>query len=219
MPRMKDQHEMRARYQRFVEPDRFLHAIEHEDWPNNLHKSPTPGRSILRNRGQAPVVQTVGRAKGHQYLWNGTDTSGPDTTARHGPRTDVLRPVHDPRWRGGGANGEKVPNNLMTPALVYPPMRVMPSSSLSAGSLVPKGKEWADPQFNGVNTASQYHNFVSSGAHKVHSLEHPISYKTRREPGIDVAVGRGGNLGCYSKAHAGWMTRSSLTFHRREAAG
>lgn len=54
--------------------------------------------------------------------------------------------------------------------------------------------QWADPQFNGVNTASQYHNFVSSGAHKVHSLEHPISYKTRREPGIDVAVGRGGNL-------------------------
>eukprot|EP00238_Polyblepharides_amylifera_P014412 CAMPEP_0196588576 /NCGR_PEP_ID=MMETSP1081-20130531/60975_1 /TAXON_ID=36882 /ORGANISM="Pyramimonas amylifera, Strain CCMP720" /LENGTH=91 /DNA_ID=CAMNT_0041911107 /DNA_START=661 /DNA_END=936 /DNA_ORIENTATION=+ len=76
-------------------------------------------------------------------------------------------------------------------------------------------KEWSDPTYHGVGQAKKYHEYITAGEHRVHSQEQDPSYRIKKGHPVDVAVGKGGNLGCYSKAHAGWDTKSSLTFGRR----
>jgi hypothetical protein len=206
--RMKDEQELRARFNRFVEADRTQRG-------SIRAFSTCTEMWARRDRGQPPVVNSVGpKAKGHRYSFLGNDLiGGPDHVARQGHQRALPQVQHDNVWKCGGENGERVPNLRITPSSRFPPTRVAPSTHRPT-TVNLSGREWADPRFHGVLLAKQHFEFVSSGTHKEHTVPAPPSYKVKRHQPIDVARGRGGNLGGFSKLHAGMMTKSSLMFHR-----
>eukprot|EP00240_Pyramimonas_obovata_P014978 CAMPEP_0118943030 /NCGR_PEP_ID=MMETSP1169-20130426/37365_1 /TAXON_ID=36882 /ORGANISM="Pyramimonas obovata, Strain CCMP722" /LENGTH=192 /DNA_ID=CAMNT_0006888175 /DNA_START=84 /DNA_END=662 /DNA_ORIENTATION=- len=189
--RLKDTANLRERYARFVERDEFL--------------DPDDATAFRTERTKATVNAVGHTAKAFPYQNIGHDVPGPDTTARNGPRPPNPPREFGPTWKGAGSLGLKVESRLVAP---------VPSSKFTNRIPSPEkrsAREWHDPSYSGVVTAGKYHDYFASGEHKVHSYEQKPSYKQKKTTPPGVVVGRGGNLGQYSKIHAGWDTRSSVT--------
>ncbi|KAK3287303.1 hypothetical protein CYMTET_5172 [Cymbomonas tetramitiformis] len=153
------------------------------------------------------TVVTSGAAKAHPYLPVGRDIPGPDTTARHGPRSPQRRKQLEPAWKPGNSMGERVRSRSTSPVKMG--LRVPPTSAVS-----PSHREWDDMSQNGVSAAKSFSKYVGEGKHKEFGVETEVNYKFKKTQPIDVAKGRGGNLGSFHRSHAGMLTKSSLTFGR-----
>eukprot|EP00239_Pterosperma_sp_CCMP1384_P000633 CAMPEP_0197847124 /NCGR_PEP_ID=MMETSP1438-20131217/5232_1 /TAXON_ID=1461541 /ORGANISM="Pterosperma sp., Strain CCMP1384" /LENGTH=176 /DNA_ID=CAMNT_0043458955 /DNA_START=135 /DNA_END=665 /DNA_ORIENTATION=+ len=165
-------------------------------------------QSLTKSRFLDQTVVTAGGAKAHPYLPMGRDIPGPNTAARHGPRTDVERKSTEPAWKSSGSIGERVATRCISPPKAM--MRVHPTFEAPTSH-----KEWDNHGFNGVASAEKYAKYISSGQHKAHYVDQPISYKIKKQRKEGVSEGKGGNLGGYARAHVGMDTKSSLTFGRR----
>jgi len=162
-------------------------------------------KSLGKSRFLEQTVVTAGSAKAHPYLPMGRDIAGPDTTARHGPRTNVPRRSVDNLWKGGGMNGERVSSRCT--ASPASSMRIPPTFATTTSH-----KEWDNQDFNGVTAAARYAKYIKSGQQNAHCQDTKPSYKIKKLFKKDA--GRVNNQGGYAKQHVGMDTKSTLTFGR-----
>ena len=78
--RLKDTYNVRERYNRFVDQDRFVAKVEegrmpYAGCPEDAMRG-ISSYSVRRDRGLPPVVDAVGKAKAHAYLWVGAEATG-----------------------------------------------------------------------------------------------------------------------------------------------